>query len=261
MMHMSQSCSDASSCLHALVVEDEPLAASRLRSLLAGIGGLEVIGEVDNGPDAVRANLAQHPDLVFLDVQIPDLDGFGVLAAVRDAGSPLPAVVFVTAYDRYAMRALEVHAVDYLLKPFSRERLAKAVQRAALRVDARQPDRDALARQLAAVQAAPRYLERLLVRSGDRLYFVPVADVLRFEADGNYIKLHTATGTHLVRETMSALESQLDPARFARIHRSEIVAIDAVKEIQPYFHGDHVVVLKSGARVRMSRRFQHRLLP
>lgn len=130
MMHTLPFHSDGSSSLHALVVEDEPLAASRLRSLLAGIGGLEVIGEVDNGPDAVREILAQHPDLVFLDVQIPDLDGFGVLSAVRDAGSPLPAVVFVTAYDRYAMRALEEHAVDYLLKPCDARRLAAAVDKA-----------------------------------------------------------------------------------------------------------------------------------
>lgn len=245
--------------LRALVVDDEAPARRRLRAHLAALPEVEVAGEAGSGPDAVAAIAELQPDLVFLDIQMPGMSGFEVIAEVGvDA---MPAVVFVTAYDEFALEAFEVHAVDYLLKPFSRERLARAVQRAAQRVQAHQPDRDALARLLAAVQPAPRYLERLLVRSGDRLYFVPVADVVRFEADGNYIKLHTATGTHLVRETMSALEGQLDPARFARIHRSEIVAIDAVKEIQPYFHGDHVVVLKTGARVRMSRRFQHRLLP
>lgn len=244
--------------VRALIVDDEAPARRRLRAHLAAIPEVEVAGEAGSGPEAVAAISQQRPDLVFLDIQMPGMTGFEVIAEVGvDA---MPAVIFVTAYDEFALEAFEVHAVDYLLKPFSRERLAKAVERAALRVEARQPDRDALARLLAAVHPAPRYLQRLLVRSGDRLYFVPVAEVVRFEADGNYIRLHTATGTHLVRETMSALERQLDPARFARIHRSEIVAIDAVKEIQPYFHGDHVVILKAGARVRMSRRFQHRLL-
>lgn len=241
-----------------VIVDDEAPARRRLRAHLTAEPEVEIVAEAGSGPEAVAVIAAERPDLVLLDIQMPGMTGFEVIEAIRVEA--MPAVVFVTAYDEFAIDAFEVHAVDYLLKPYSQARLHTALERARVRIAGRTADQRVLTELLAAVRSSRGFLRRILVRNSDRLYFVPIADVIRFSADGNYVKVHTASGTHLIRETLSKLESQLDPEVFARIHRSEIVRIDAVKEIQPYFHGDHIVILRNGERVRLSRRYQGRLL-
>lgn len=242
--------------LRVLIVDDEGPSRRRVRALLEGAEDVEIAGEAHNGLEAVEAIQRLRPGLVFLDVQMPGMNGFEVIHTVGvDA---MPPVVFVTAYDEFAVQAFAVEAIDYLVKPLDAARFAQALARVAKRLGAGQPA--ALDRLLGSVLPAPRHLERLIVRRGDRLIFVPVADVERFSADGNYVEVHTAAGSHLVRDTLAHLESQLDPARFARVHRGEIVAVAAVREVQPCAHGDSIVVLRSGASVRMSRRFADRLL-
>jgi two-component system LytT family response regulator len=219
-----------------------------------------VVGEAASGPEAVEAIRSLKPDLVFLDVQMPGMTGLEVIEAVGT--EQMPAVVFVTAYDEFAVEAFEVQAVDYLLKPFDAARFQKALAHATERVRQRaggaaESLEPLLARLLGEQR---RFLERLLVRDGERMFFVRVAEILRLTAEGNYVRVHTAAGRHLVRETLAGLEARLDPERFARVHRSEIVNVEAIKEIRPLFHGDHSVLLKNGDEVRLSRRFQDRLL-
>lgn len=241
--------------MRAVIVDDEPLARERLRSLLAHEADVVVAAECASGDEAV-ATLRERPaDLVFLDVQMPGRNGFDV---IRDVGpGRMPAVVFVTAYDRYAIDAFEVHAVDYLLKPFGADRLRDALERARARVREREGGRrlGPLLEELAGQAARP---ERLEVRSAARISFVRVDDVDYAEAWGNYVRLHCGAERHLMRETMTALAARLDPRRFVRIHRSTLVNADRVKEIHPLFHGDWEVVLRSGARLTMSRTHRDR---
>jgi two-component system LytT family response regulator len=246
--------------VRVLVVDDEAPARRKVRAHLAGTPGVEVVGEAASGPEAVEAIRSLRPDLVFLDVQMPGMTGFEVIEAV--GVEAMPAVVFVTAYDEFALDAFEVQAVDYLMKPFHADRLRQAVARARERISRHEPARESLARLLQGVlQKEPRELQRLLVREGERMFFVPIREIVHLTADGNYVKVHTAKGAHhQIRETLASLEAKLDAERFARIHRSEIVNLDYVAEIQPFFHGDYTVLLKTGEQVRLSRRFQDRLL-
>ncbi len=244
--------------VRVVIVDDEAPARRKVRTHLADTPAVEVVGEAASGPEAVAAIRDLEPDLVFLDIQMPGMSGFEVIEAV--GAEAMPAVVFVTAYDEFAVDAFAVQAVDYLLKPFSQERFARALDRALASLGGTGGRHDSLARLLERVLPGPRRLTRLVVRKADRTVLVPVAEVVRLSADGNYVKVVTAAGTHLIRDTLAGLERRLDPERFARVHRGEIVAIDAIKEIQPWFHGDHVVILKSGERVRMSRRYVDRLL-
>jgi two-component system LytT family response regulator len=241
-----------------LIVDDEAPARRKLRAQLVTEAGIEIVGEAGSGPEAVDAIRTLRPDLVFLDVQMPGMNGFEVLEAVGAEG--MPVVVFVTAYDEFALEAFEVQAVDYLLKPFSKERFDRALERALRALEHREDGRVQVRSLLEKVLAGRRPLRRLVVRTGERMLLVGLHEVLHLEADGNYVKVHTASGVHLLRETLTALEGRLDPERFARIHRGEIVNLDAVKEIQPYFHGDLVVVLKNGERLRLSRRYRERVL-
>jgi two-component system LytT family response regulator len=244
-----------------LIADDEAPARRKLRTHLARAQGVEVAGEAADGLATVEAIRTLRPDLVFLDIQMPGLTGFEVVEAI--GCESMPAVVFVTAYDEFALEAFDVQAVDYLLKPFSEERFQRALDRARKRIaeaSAGSAESERLARLLAATRPGSRHLQRLVVKKAERLYFVPVAEVLRFTAEGNYVRIQAAAGSHLVRDTLTSLEARLDPDRFARIHRSEIVAIDAIQEIQPWFHGDYIVILKNGERLRMSRRYQGRLL-
>jgi two-component system LytT family response regulator len=221
--------------VRALIVDDEPLARRRIRSLLAAEADVTVAGECGSGGEAVAALRAQAADLVFLDVQMP---GGGAFEVIREVGPErMPAVVFVTAYERYAVDAFEVHAVDYLLKPFGAERFREAVGRARARLRGRG-------------MPAPARLE---VRSSSRIAFVRVEDLDYAEAWGNYVRLHCGAERHLMRETMNGLLSRLDPRRFVRIHRSTLVNVDRVKEIHPLFHGDWEVVLRDGTRLTMTR--------
>jgi two-component system LytT family response regulator len=235
--------------LRALIVDDEDLARERVGALLEAHRDVEVVGECSNGIEAIRAIEAHDPDLVFLDVQMPRIDGFGVLEAVRDRPR-LPAVVFITAYDVYALKAFEVHAIDYLLKPFDRERFDAALGR----VRASRTRGDAGLH--AVLDDARKRLKRFVIRQPDRIYFIPVEDVDWMEAAGNYVRLHVGRESHLLRETMTHLEETLDAELFLRIHRSTIVNVARIRELQPTFGGDHVVLLRDGARLQLSRRYR-----
>lgn len=236
--------------IRTLIVDDEPLAREKIHTLLQDHPQIKVVGEARDGVEAVAAIRRDSPDIVFLDVQMPELDGFGVLAEVGTRS--VRAVVFVTAYDEYALKAFDVHAIDYLLKPFDRERFDTALERAIEQVRGRRSESDErILALLAELQAAGRrdYLERLVVKSGGRIYFVPVDDIDWIEAAGNYVELHVGRTSHLIRGTMKTLEEELDPTTFARVHRSAIVNIRRIKELQPWFNGEYVIVLNSGDQV------------
>lgn len=242
-----------------LIADDEAPARRIVRSWLAGHENVEIAGEAENGLEVVDAVRSLEPELVVLDVQMPGMTGFEAIEAI--GVEAMPAVIFATAFDEFALRAFEVHAVDYLLKPFSRERFDLAFNRAVARLkNAGGEVDDRLARLLALLPRASSHLERIVVRHGDRLFFVAMRDVLHLTAEGNYVRLHTSDGSHLVRGTLADLEARLDPKRFARIHRSGIVNIDAIKEVRAHFHGDYIIVLKSSETLRLSRRYQERLL-
>lgn len=235
--------------LRALIVDDEMVARRRIRRLLTAEADIVVAGECADGVSAVTAIERERPDLVFLDIQMPELDGFGVLRRI-DLGE-LPSIVFVTAYDRYALRAFDVHAIDYLLKPFTRERFRRALGRARQRIGRREdPGLSALAE---ALRNPPRYLNRVAVRTSSRIVLVDLADVDWIEAADNYVRLHSRRREYLLRDTLASLEQQLDPERFARIHRSAIVQIDRIAELHPAKHGDMDVVLKTGEILTLSR--------
>ena len=232
--------------LRVLIADDEPLARQRLRTLAAEEPNVRVVGECATGRAAVDGLRAQEADVAFLDVQMPEGNAFDV---IREVGPDrMPVVVFVTAYDRYALRAFEVHAVDYLLKPFDRARFREALRRARLQVQAR-----------AGAGVAATGTERLAVRSSSRVSLVRVNDLDYVESCGNYVRLHCGDERHLMRETMTALEARLDPRRFARIHRCILVNLDRVKELHPLFHGDWMVVLRSGVRLSLSRNYRDRV--
>ena len=255
--------------LRVAVVDDEPLARRRIVRLLRGEDA-EVVAVCTNGREAVEAIAAHKPDLVFLDVQMPEMDGFGVIDAVGP--ERMPAVVFVTAYDQYALRAFEVHALDYLLKPFDADRLHDAFRRAreALRRD-EGGDADlrllALLDQIrggddrggAQVPAARPYLDWVMVKARGRVQFVRTSDVRWIEAEGNYARLHVGTENFLIREKMGTLETRLDPSVFLRVHRSSIVNLHHVRELRPWFSGDYVVYLKDGTELRLSRGYRDKL--
>jgi two-component system LytT family response regulator len=230
-----------------VIADDEAPARRIVRSYLGGREEVEVVAEAENGLEVVDAVRSLTPDLVVLDVQMPGMTGFEAIAEI--GAEAMPAVVFATAYDEFALRAFEVHAVDYLLKPFTRERFDRAFDHALARIG------EPVARLIASLP-----LERLVVRDRDRLFFVAVGDVLHLSAEGNYVRIHTADKSHLIRGTLAELEARLDPKRFARIHRSGIVNVEAIKEIRAHFHGDYIVALKNGESVRLSRRYQARLL-
>jgi two-component system LytT family response regulator len=246
-----------------VVADDEPLARERLRMLLHNESWIELIAECQDGPEAIRAIQELQPDLVFLDVQMPGATGFDVIEAVGP--SRMPAVVLVTAYDRYALRAFDVRALDYLLKPFDRERFQQALARA--RQHVQQETRGELERRLLELvhdlREPQQRVDRFVVKSAGRVYFVRTDEIDWIEAAGNYVKLHVGTEAHLLRETMTAIESQLDSDVFFRIHRCHIVNIERVQELQPWFNGEYVVCLRTGARLTLSRgyreKLQHRL--
>jgi two-component system LytT family response regulator len=242
----------------ALIVDDEPLARERIRDLLKTDAEVQVVGECGDGKAAVAAIQEHRPDLLFLDVQMPKLDGFGVLEAIGP--DAMPVAIFVTAYDRYALRAFEVHALDYLLKPFDRERFQEAVQRAKGQLQ-RQKNGSLNERLVALLEDVKQQkpLERLVIKSAGKVYFLRVEEIDWIEAAGNYLKLHVGEDTHLLREKMGVLEARLDTEQFLRIHRSTIVNVERIQELQPWFHGDYVVVLRGGQQLTLSRSYRHKL--
>jgi two-component system, LytTR family, response regulator len=239
--------------IRVAIVDDEPLARRRIRKLLARDTDVETVCDCADGYEAAEA-LARHaPDLVFLDVRMPEVDGFQLLERLDAAR--LPLVIFVTAYDEYALRAFEVSAVDYLLKPFDRRRFAQALQKAKARL-ATERGSDMNQRTLALleeIRARSSHLERLVVKSGGRAFFLRAEEINWVEAEGKYVRLHVGRDSYLLREAIGTLEAQLDPKRFLRIHRSSIVNIDCVRELQPWFHGEYRVLLCDGTELTLSR--------
>jgi len=246
--------------IRTLIVDDEPLARRNLRVLLERDAQIEILEECRNGREAVKAIKNLSPDLIFLDIQMPEMDGFDVLAHVGP--EQIQAIIFVTAFDQYALKAFDVHALDYLLKPFDDERFARALERAKSQIAAREIDK--LSKRLFALLEEreserkgsiqeEHYLTRLMIKASNRMVLLKVEDIDFIEADGNYAKLHVGRKAHLLREKMHDLEGRLDPAKFVRIHRSVIVNLDRIKEMQPHFNGDYIVVLEDGRQLRLSR--------
>ena len=247
--------------IRALVVDDEPMARDRVLSLLQQEDDVEVVGECGDGTQAVAAIQHQSPDLVFLDVQMPGHNAFEVIQAV--GADRMPTVIFVTAYDEYTLKAFEVHALDYLLKPFGRDRFQRTLQHARASLERRRAG-DLGRRLLALVndiktEPGPSRLDRLVVKSAGRVFFLRTDELDWIEAAGNYVRLHLGEESHLFRETMNRMESRLDSRRFVRIHRSRIVNTERVKELQPWFNGEHVVVLQNGTRLTLSRGYREKL--
>jgi two-component system LytT family response regulator len=247
--------------IRTLIVDDEPLARERLRTLLQQETDIEVIGECADGRQALGAIGTDAPDLVFLDIQMPVLDGFGVIQSLEDR--PLPAVIFVTAYDQYALRAFDVHALDYLLKPFTAKRFQKALERARSELirggDGKAGFEQRLINLLEDLNGEKKHPKRLVVKSSGRVYFLKIDEIDWIEAEGNYVRLHVGANSHLLRETMKGMEAALDPDRFIRIHRSTIVNTERIRELQPLFHGEYAVILVDGTRLVASRGPENRL--
>ena len=264
--------------IRTMIVDDEPLARERIRTLLARQPDVQVVGECSSGRQALEEVQQQHPDLLFLDVQMPEVDGFGLIEALEDSvqkgktngngngKKKLPVVVFVTAYDQYALRAFEVHALDYLLKPFDDDRFQEALERARQQLQLALNGREETAvvhrRLLSLVQDMKnrtKPMERLVVRSSGRVFFLRTEEIDWIEAASNYVRLHVGQTSHLLRETMNGIESRLDPDKFLRIHRSTIINVDRIKELQPWFHGDYAVILADGTRLTLSRSHREKL--
>lgn len=245
--------------VRTLIVDDEPLARERLKSLLKGDPDVEITGECANGQQAIENIRNESPDLVFLDVQMPEANGFEVLENL-DLGR-MPIVVFVTAYDQYAVRAFEVNALDYLLKPYDRDRFEKALGRAKSEVALRRTTQASqkLLSLLAGMESKKPQVDRLLIRSAGKVFFLRVDDIDWVESSGNYVKLHVGNEAHLLRKTMSEMEHKLNGEKFARIHRSTIVNLDHIKELQPWFNGEYVVFLRNGTRLTASRGYRKRI--
>lgn len=244
--------------IRSLIVDDEPWARKRIAALLRTEPDIEIVGECEDGEEAISKIAELSPDLVLLDVQMPKVDGFEVIEAIDPDRMPL--VIFVTAYDEYALRAFDAHALDYLLKPFDEERFRKALERARKDLQReRAGTENDLRSLLDTLRHSRKYLQRLLVKSGGRVIFLRAADVDWFQASGNYIALHVGRESHLLRQTMNALEPKLDPDHFIRIHRSTIVNLDRVRELQPWFRGEQRLVLKNGTQLTVGRAFRDKL--
>ena len=242
--------------IRTLIVDDEPLALRRLRALLADEPDIEIVAEAVNGTEAVRSITTERPDLVFLDVQMPGLDGFDVLRATASIHQPF--VVFVTAHDEHAIRAFEVQAVDYLLKPVIEARFREAVRRVVARL--RGESTADIARQMAQflerVAPAPARGGRIAVKRDGRVNFVRVEDIDWVEADGDLVRVHVGKEAHTIRETMAQIEAKLPAERFMRVHRSIIVNTERVREVQPWFKGDYVLIMHDGTKLRSGRTYR-----
>lgn len=245
--------------IRVLIVDDEPLARKRLRELLKDDHEIAIIGECANGAETISATRELAPDLIFLDVQMPGIDGLAVSETFDGKQSPL--VIFVTAFEQYAVRAFDVEAVDYLLKPFDRARFTQAMQRAKERL--REKRRDDVNRQilglLSEIKDKPQYLDRLVIKNNDRVFVLKTDEIDWIEAEGNYVRVHFGKQSSLVRETLTRLAAQLDPRKFPRIHRSRLVNIDRIQELQPWSRRDWRIILRNGAELRLSRNYRDQL--
>ncbi len=249
--------------MRVLIADDEPLARDRLRNLLKKESDIEIAAECADGKEALAAIRREHPDLVFLDVQMPEMDGFEVVSHLK--GTRVPQIVFVTAFDEFAVKAFDVHALDYLLKPFDRDRLVDALNRA--REQLRNPDTDGLSEKLSAVLEALQHQrperpapDRIAIKLDGRVVFLRPHEIDWIEAQDNYVKLHIGRDAHLVRDTLANFVERLDPRRYVRIARSTLVNIDRVREMQPMFHGEYVVILHDGTKLTLSRGYRESLV-
>jgi len=245
--------------IRAVIVDDEPLARRRIRRMLAHDSEVDVVGDCGNGKDAIAAIENLTPNLLFLDVQMPEVDGFDVLESIDP--ERLPFVIFVTAYDQYALRAFEVSAVDYLVKPFDRSRFEKALTRAKSRLASERAgdfSQQTLAL-LEELKARSNHVERLVIKAGGRAFFLKTDEIDWIEAEGKYVRLHVGKESYLLREAIGSMEAQLDPKKFPRIHRSSIVNIDCVRELQPWFHNEYRVILNDGTALMLSRSCRKKL--
>ena len=243
--------------MRVLVVDDEPPARRKLMNFLREERDVEIVGEAGNGTKAAALIEELEPDVVFLDVQMPGMTGFEVLETL---GGRVPLIVFVTAYDQYAVKAFEVHALDYLLKPFDRDRLQTCLSRVRDQISrSAGADLQARMQKLIAEATGRAYATRLMVKHRGRVVFLQIRDVDWIKALANYVELHVGAQTYMIRETLNSLESRLDPDLFARVHRSVIVNLDRIEELQPWSHNDYLVILKDGTEIRMSRRYHRNL--
>ena len=246
--------------IRVLIVDDEPIAREYIRDLLKEDKNIKVLGEASDGSEAVKTALVHKPDLIFLDIQMPGMDGFEVFEHLHQVFQP--HIIFVTAYDKYAIKAFDVNAIDYLLKPFERIRFKKAMDRVK-DIILSGKDRDFEKRMNALVkdlQQEKKHLKRLMVKSRGRIYFVRIDDIQHIEAAGNYVSLWVAGTEHLIRETLNAIEKQLDPEKFVRIHRSTIVNIEFVREIQSQSSGDYILLMRDGRKLTLSRTYKNNIL-
>jgi len=243
--------------LRTIIVDDEPLAREWIRQQLANDNQVEVVAECEDGFKAVESIQRLSPDLLFLDIQMPGLDGFGVLRMLE--GGPPPAVVFVTDSDQYALKAFEVHAIDYLLKPVSPERLHEALQRSKAHLEENPLSEATASRLIELLRHTRRYPDWFLVKNEGRSHFLHVKDIDWIESKRNNVLLHVGSAGHVYHDTTAGIESKLDPARFMRIHRSTIVNIERIKELHPWFNGDYEVRLKDGTRLTMSQTYKLKL--
>ncbi len=245
--------------IRVLLVDDEPLARGMLREMLQDEPDVAIVGESVNGREALEAIRAHSPDLLFLDVQMPELGGFDLLEALGK--ERIPYIIFVTAYDQYAVRAFEVHALDYLLKPFDRERFDISWERAKKQIfrDRNGGTDQRILALLEELKAGPKYLERLVIKAAGRIYFLETNEIDWISAEGNYVSVHCGKKSHLLRETISSLETQLDQKKFVRIHRSSIVRLDRIQELQPWFHGEYRIILQDGTQLTLSRNYRDKL--
>lgn len=244
--------------IRTLIVDDEPLARDRIKRFLRDEDDVHVEGECGNGVEAIDSIAEKKPDLVFLDIQMPEKNGFEVIKSLP-AGK-LPTIIFVTAYDQYALQAFDVHALDYLLKPFNRERIKRAVARAREHIEHKRLGNldDRLNSLIADLRSEKKYLDRLVVKAVGRVFFLKTDEIDWIEAAGNYVKLHVGREAHMIRETMNGIEAKLDPRKFLRIHRSTVVNIDRIKELHPMFSGDYAVLLRNGTELALSRNYRER---
>jgi two-component system LytT family response regulator len=245
--------------ISVVIVDDEPLAREGIRQLLAPHDDIEIVGEANDGVQAVELIEAKNPDLVFLDIQMPELDGFGVVKEIGAAN--MPEVIFVTAFDEFALRAFEVHALDYLLKPIDPERFAEAVVRAKIHIETRDSTAmsEKLVQLLKDIPSRRQYLQRLAIKSTGKVIFVNTSDIDWIEANGDYVLVHSQGKKNLLREKISELSGKLDPNHFARIHRSTIVNINRINNLEPMFYGDYAVHLHNGTKLTLSRSYRDKL--
>ena len=242
--------------IRVLIVDDEPLGRERVRALLSGNDQIEIAGECNNGSEAVKCISAEDIDLVFLDVQMPEMNGFDVINAVGPQA--MPHVIFITAYDQHALAAFEVHALDYLLKPFEVDRFNEALRHALAHIQKKQRSHDQkqISDLLQHIHQPKKWLERIVIKTRSQLYFVQTAEIDWIEAAGNYLTIHAAGKQHLLRQTLTTLASQLNPDQFIRIHRSTIVNVDRIQSMYPMASGEYEVLLGNGKKLTLSRSYR-----